>query len=110
MRANWFEMQTRQQERRDGESERIRTLGAERRTEQHGDRFDPAISAGRESIIERDGRDLLHAFRHSLANVYEAAGTRAGAAATLTQVLLGLVRYFCELGMTRSAWRDAYII
>jgi hypothetical protein len=45
-----------------------------------------------------------------LANVHEAAGMRAGAAATLKKVLLDLVRYFCELGMKRSAWRDAYRI
>jgi hypothetical protein len=109
--ANRFETQAVQTlELRDGESERIRTLNAELWIKQHVDRRDPAVWAGRGSTIECDGRNLLHAFHHSLANVHEAAGMRAGAAATLKKVLLDLVRYFCELGMKRSAWRDAYRI
>jgi hypothetical protein len=111
MQAKRFEMQAEQTlELRDGEGARTRTLSAEQWTKQHRGRVDSGISAGKKSTIERDGRNLLPAFRHSLANVHEPAGTRVGAAATLIQVLFGLVRYFCELGMKRSAWRDAYRI
>jgi hypothetical protein len=37
-------------------------------------------------------------------------GTRVSTSASWNKPLLGLVRYFCELGMKRSAWRDAYRI
>jgi hypothetical protein len=108
MQAKRFEMQAGQTvDLRDGKSARIRILSGELRIKQHGDRRDPVISAGRESTNHHDGRTLLHAFRHSLADVHEPASTRGGSAACLTQALLGLVRYFCELGMKHSAWRDA---
>lgn len=111
MHANRFEMQPGQTlDLRDGEGARIRVLSGELWITQQGDRRDPVIPAGGEFAIDRDGLTLLHAFRHSLVDVQEPAGTRASAAGSWKKPLLALLHYFCTLGMKRSAWRDAYRI
>jgi hypothetical protein len=111
MQAKRFEIQPGQTlGLRDGEGARIRVLSGELWITQQGDWRDPVIPAGGEFAIDRDGLTLLHAFRHSMVDVHQPAGTRVSAGASWKKPLLGLVRYFCELGMTRSAWRDAYRI
>jgi hypothetical protein len=112
MEARRFEMQAGQTLNLcDGAGARIKVLSGELWINQQGDPRDPVISAGAQFTIERDGlMTLLHAFRHSLLDVHEPAGTRVGAGASWTKPLFDLVRYFCELGMKHSAWRDAYRI
>jgi hypothetical protein len=111
MEASRFEMQPGQTlNLRDGAGARIRVLSGELWTNQQGDPRDPVISAGAQFAIERDRLTLLRAFRHSSLDVHESAGTRVGAGASWTKPLFDLVRYFCELGMKHSDWRDAYRI
>ena len=95
---------------RDGEGAGIGMRRVKLRIKQQGDRSAPAIAAAEGFSIERDGHPVPHAFRQRSVDVQEPAGTRVGAAAYWKKPLLELVRYFCELGMKRSAWRDAYRI
>jgi hypothetical protein len=111
MHANRFEMQAGQTlELRDGKGTHIEVLSGELWVTQQGDRRDPVISAGGEFAIGHDGLTLLHAFRQSLVHVQEPAGTRTRAAGSWKRSVLGLLRSFGELGMKRSAWRNAYRI
>ena len=108
MDANRFEMRAGQTlELRDGKGTHLEILSGEVWITQQGDRRDPIIAAGAEFDIERNGLTLLHAFRPSLVYVHEPARTGT-VVPTIRKFASGLLRYFGELGMQRSAWRRAY--
>jgi len=68
---------------------------------------DIVLKAGQSFRLDRNGKAVLHAFRQSLVLVVESRPVAPGIP-WWSRLGHGLLCYFIELGMRRSAWRQAY--
>ncbi len=94
---------------RDAQGTRIECLSGSLWITQEHDTRDFVLGPGEDLRLDRAGATLVHAFEPSLVLVLESRPAAPGPSAW-TRFVNGLMCYFMELGMRRSAWRRAYRI